>query len=265
MILLGVFPCFGQEPVTVVSSNQLLRTFLTDGQYASEISSFDSFLKKLERKKASIKKEKDFVRYVFSKTHQEYLKKFSQSASFKNLFRDGSYNCLTGTILYSIILNHFEIEYEVIETNYHIFLTVETGQGKVLLEATDALNGFVDTPQSIEEHISQYRQNTLYASNSKLTYYQFNFELFNPVSLEGLQGLLYYNMAVDSYNRQNLQKAIQFLVKAHKLYSSSRIDEFSQILLLSLQQSNLDAETKTEYIKTVLSIRQEMSPVIASR
>ena len=184
--------------------------------------------------------------------------------SFDALFNDGSYNCLTGTILYAIILNHFHIPYQVIETNYHIFLTVETKQGKILLEATDPLNGFVETKSSMEKRIATYKQNTvLSASNSRLSYYQFNFDLFNSVSMEELRGLLYYNMAVDSYNHQRLEESIQFLVKANALYSSPRIHEFSQVLLLWVQQSDWKDEIKEKSLKAIFSIQQKNAPAIA--
>lgn len=210
-----------------------------------------------------MRKEKDFVRFVFTKTHQEYLKAYKPYASFNELFSKGNYNCLTGTILYALVLNHFNISYEVIETNYHIFLTVETRQGKILLEATDPLNGFVDTPSAIEERIATYKQNTLTASNSNQSHYQYSFDLYNKVSLEELQGLLYYNKAVDSFNHQQLEKSIQFLEKAHALYSSPRIHEFSGILVLAVQQSDWNTETKEKYLR-IISLISEKSSLIAS-
>jgi hypothetical protein len=171
---------------------------------------------------------------------------------------------LTGTILYSLILNHFGIPFEVIETNYHIFITVETKQGKILLEATDPLQGFVDTPNGIEKRIAIYKQNTLTVSTSKLSYYKFNFDLFNKVSMEELQGLLYYNKAVDSFNHQQLEKSIQFLEKSHEIYSSSRIQEFSMILLQAVQQSDWKEEIKGKYLQVIYSISQKNSLTIAS-
>lgn len=250
----------GSEPIAASYLNSFLSA---DGQNISVPSTFDSFLSKLEKRRSSLS-EKEFVRYVFSKTHQKYLKKFEPSAPFNNLFINGSYNCLSGTILYAVILQHFDISYQVIETNYHIFLTVNTREGEVLLEATDPLGGYVDTEIEIAQQILAYKQHTLTASRSRLAYYQFSFDLYNTVSLEELRGLLYYNKAVDSFNHQKLEESIQYLVKANQLYSSSRTVEFSQILLLSLQQSKLDDRLKQQYTKSILSVRLESSAVVAS-
>jgi tetratricopeptide (TPR) repeat protein len=262
LVLLISLPSFGRETGPVVPTSSYLSSFLAiDEANFSTGSSFDSFLKKLEKKRSSIKKEKDFVRVIFTKVHQEYLKEFKQYASFNDLFGKGDYNCLTGTILYALVLNHFEISYEVIETNYHIFLTVETKQGKILLEATDPLAGFVDNASSIEERIATYKQNRLTSANSSQPHYQFSFDLYKNVSLEELQGLLYYNKAVESFNQQQLEKSIQYLEKAHELYSSSRIREFSMILVLAVQQRDWKPEIKEKYLRAIHAISERNSLV----
>jgi len=225
--------------------------------------SFESFLNKLEKKQTSFH-EKEFLRYVFTKTHQTYLKKYVAYASFNNLFTDGSYHCLTGTILYSLILNHFGIKHEVIETNYHIFLMAETDQGKILMEATDPQFGFVDSPEGIEYRINEYKQQTLEASTANLSYYRFSSNLYESVSLDEMEGLLYFNKAVDLFNQSKLDACITSLVRANESYTSSRIDEFSQILILALQQSTLEATQKKEYMKLLVSIRQRAFPLVAT-
>ena len=264
MVLVISTPSFGFESGPIVPTSSYLNSFLSiDDQNLTTGSSFDLFLKKLEKKQQTIRKEKDFVRFIFTKTHQEYLKDYKPYASFNELFESGGYNCLTGTILYALVLNHFGISYEVIETNYHIFLTVDTSQGKVLLEATDPLEGFVDNDSDIEKRIATYRKNSLTATKSDKTPYRFSFDLYNKVSLEELQGLLYYNKAVDSFNHQKLEKSIQYLEKAHELYSSSRIEEFSMILLHAVQQGEWSSEMKTKYVRTLQSI-SEKNLLIAS-
>src|SRR5689334_20370888 len=114
VVVLISLPSFGFEGGPIVPTSSYLNSFLSvDDEQLPTGSSFDLFLKKLEKKQHSVKKEKDFVRFIFTKTHQEYLKAFKPYASFNELFSDGDYNCLTGTILYALVLNHFGIQYEV--------------------------------------------------------------------------------------------------------------------------------------------------------
>ena len=244
-----------------LSIETILKAFLSTGQYnAHSVKSFESFLQKLDKK--NIKNERALLRTIFEKTHQRFLKNYEAYASLDETFDKGSYNCLTGTILLSLILHHYNIDHQVIETNYHIFILAETTEGQILLEATDPLDGFVTSAKEIEARITLYKQNQIQGAQGDKSYYRFSFELYNEVSLDELRGLTYYNNAVNSFNQKNLEVAVQNLLKANELYFSYRIDAFSQILLLSLQQSDLDVKTKENCMNTILSLRQKSLPVI---
>lgn len=245
------------------SVESTLKAFLSTDHYsAPSIKSFESFLRKLDKKNATGKSDHAFIRHVFEKTHQRFLKKYEAYATLDQTFDNGSYNCLSGTILFSLILHHYNINHQVIETNYHIFILAETTEGEVLLEATDPLNGFVTSANDIKARIAVYKQNQIQAQQQNKSYYKFRFELYNEVSLDELRGLTYYNNAVDSFNHKDLEVAVQNLVKANELYFSYRIEELSQILLLSLQQSDLNLKTKENCMNTILSLRQKSLPVI---
>jgi hypothetical protein len=253
----------GADKAFSVESN--LKAFLSVGHYKAEsVKSFESFLRKLDKKNTSVKSQRAFIRHIFEKTHHRFLKNYKAYASLDETFDDGSYNCLTGTILFSLLLHHYNIGHQVIETNYHIFILAETADGQILLEATDPLNGFVTSAEEIEARITIYKQNQIQEQQRNKSYYKFRFELYNEVSLDELRGLTYYNNAVNSFNQKNLETAVQNLVKANELYFSYRIEEFSQILLLSLQQSDLDLKTKENCMNTILSLRQKSLPALAS-
>lgn len=260
LALFFTFSASGQAPESLLYFSKYNEV----GQNSSISSTeFQTFVKQLERKRAGLS-EKEFLRLIFTKTHKTYLKKFVEFAPFNAIFEDGSYQCLTATALYSLILNHFDINHEVIETNYHIFLVAQTKQGNVLLESTDLFNGFIDDESLINQKIELYKRNTLTASNSTAVYYKYSFELFNKVDLDELLGLLHYNQAVAAFNQNNIKEAVTQLTLSNEFYASTRIDEFAQLLLLSLQQSKLDNETKRTYLKELFIIRQKMLPSVAS-
>jgi hypothetical protein len=260
LALFFTFSASGQTPESLL----YFAKYSEVGQNASvSATEFEAFVKQLEKKRASLN-EKEFLRLIFTRTHKTYFKKFVEFAPFNAIFEDGSYQCLTATALYALILNHFHISHDVIETNYHIFLVARTKQGDVLLESTDFLNGFVEDESSINQKIERYKRNTLTATNSTSVYYKYSFELFNHVDLDGLLGLLHYNQAVASFNQSKMESAVNHLTRANEFYSSPRIDEFAQLLLLSLQQSKLDHETKRAYLKEVFTVRQKMLPSMAS-
>lgn len=222
-----------------------------------------AFAVKLEHKRPSFKKEKDFLRYLFTKTHQQFLKSYSQYASFGQL-AEREYNCLSGTALYALLLDHFNVPYKIIETNYHIFLLASTADGDVLFEATDPLHGFVDDAVALNNRLRLYKENKLQPVVSSKTFYQYKVNLYNEVNLDEMLGLLYYNLAIVDFNSRQLPMAIQHLGKALDLYSSPRIEELSHILMLSVQESNLDTTVKEKCLRSIYSLRKKQLSMTAS-
>lgn len=224
-----------------------------------------SFLHRLSDKKLKFKNDQDFLAYIFRKTHQRYLKEYKDYATFNELLRNGNYNCLTATALYALILEHQGFKYKIIETNYHMFLLVETVSGTVLIESTDPLQGFVTKEREIERKISEYRQNSPVEVNNKKSYYAYQVSVYNPVSLQGVQGLLYYNLAVDFYNKQDLISSVNHLEKAFLLYESQRLEEFSKVITLTLLESKIPLEIKEELLHRIKTIKNRpLRMVVAS-
>lgn len=223
-----------------------------------------TFAEKLERKRPLFKQDKDFLEYLFNKTHQHFLKHYTDHASFGTMLDHGTYNCLTGTALYAILLDHFGIDFQIIETNYHIFLLAHMGHGSILFETTDPTAGFVSDSREIEKRITLYKQNSIQPVKSTKTYYRYNFDLYNEVNLDQMQGLLHYNLSVVAYNQQKLPVSIDQLGKAITLYQSPRIEEFSRLILLAVMESNLESALKEECIKGLQSMRNRHLAVTAS-
>lgn len=229
----------------------------------SKVSDISNFAEKLENSKGE-KDQKQFLKLVFNKTHHRFLKNYQAYATFSDLLKAGNYNCLTGTALYALLLDHLGYDYKVIETNYHIFLIVKTSEGKVIFEATDPVKGFITDADEVEKRLSKYQQNQVPRRESEKIYYQYSVKLFNEVSLDEMLGLLHYNHAIEAFNAQQLSSAIVHLDKAIHLYQSPRIDEFAKIILLYVKESKLEASVKENCLQKIQTIRNQRMHVIAS-
>lgn len=196
-----------------------------------------------------------FVDYLFDKTRHRFLRNYAEYATFSETLTRGTYNCLTGTALYAALLEHFNIPYQVIETNYHIFLVAQTENGRVLLEATDRENGIVLGESNIDARIKAYRQQLPSKSDRSKTYYQYNVDVYKEVSLQELTGLLYYNRAIVAYNQHDLPGAIEKLAKAVERYQSPRTTEFAAILQITVNESGLKANLKQQYLQEIQRLR----------
>jgi hypothetical protein len=152
----------------------------------------------------------------------------------------------------------------VIETNYHIFIIAHTAQGDVLLETTDAINGFVTGEDRIGKRISFYKQNKVQAAGDDQTLYRYSYDLYNAVNQDELVGLLFYNLSVDSFNQKDIKQSVAYLAQAGARYLSPRLEEFSFILLVTIRESALSDMEKTKLTRVLQTIRHKASPALAN-
>ena len=77
------------------------------------LTDFQVFLEKLRSKRNQMKSDPRFFNYLFYKTHRKFLKQYQIHSSVEDLLRHGTYDCVSGTALYALILHHLGIEYEI--------------------------------------------------------------------------------------------------------------------------------------------------------
>jgi hypothetical protein len=204
-----------------------------------------NFTKSLSKKNTS---EIKLAKSLFNKAHRNFLKSYHAYATINDVFEKGNYDCLSGTYFLSKALTDLGIKHRIIETNYHIFLIAETDQGDVLMESTDRYQGFVIDRKKIEERIVNYRTDKtggqLYLSHIKI---------YHEILPVQLSGLLYFNLAVESFHKNDFVASCEYLQNAWKIYDNLRIDEFTPILARSILKSQLSEKQKdslTELLKS---------------
>lgn len=197
--------------------------------YRSELQDFSG---KLQKWQAKSRDEKAFLNRFFHAVHRRYLKKYAPFQGFAVLMQNGAYNCLSATALYALLLDELQISYQIYETDYHIFLMVETAKGEqILFETTDPLDGFVDRQEEIEQRIAAIRRDERSGNAVPArAYADFDLQVFRPVSLQQLAGLQYYNQAAYLYNTRRIEQATLALSKGRLLYQAERFDKLAGLL-----------------------------------
>lgn len=251
--LLAIRSANASEPVDRLES--YITAFSSVDGFPSEGDELVQLAAKFREKQLKVANEIAFVDLLFSKTRQRFLRNYAEYASFSETLGKGTYNCLTGTAVYALLLEHFEIPYQIIETNYHIFLIACTDNGRVLLEATDGQSGFVTGEENINARVREYRQGLPSGNQNDKAYYKYDANLFKQVSLDELTGLLYYNRAIVAYNEHDLSGAVDHLVRSAGLYHSARTQEFATILQITVSESNLEYHQKEHHLKEIQQLR----------
>lgn len=223
----------------------------------------DYFIRKQKKSRLS----EYFLSDVFYKTHRKLLKRYQKFTTFGDLFKTGNYDCLSATTLYAMLYNELGIDLEVVETNHHIYLKLNTEEGIILVESTDPINGFITDKKEIEQRLNEVvftDQNQGMYSTKKDDYYKFSFFLNERINLEKLVGLQYYNRAVHKFNLGDATSAIKLLEKGTVFYNNDRFKEFGILIANKLYtDQNLNSQTKSDYLKRIMNFTK-VQFVIAS-
>jgi hypothetical protein len=223
------------------------------------------FISDLQLRKGKMKSDEAFLRYTFRQAHRTLLKNYKAYSQFPEIFDSGTYDCLSATTLFSLVLDEFGFDYKIIETNYHIFIVVDADQKQILLESTDKINGIISDDRILQERLNSYRTNSLLsASTEEKYYYQYDLDLYQQVLPLQLIGLLYFNQAVTDFNDNDLVACAQELKKAIRIYNTPRIAEFALILVNKIADSELEEEEKKKLISPFASLIKAKAAVVAS-
>lgn len=232
--------CFNSS-LLAQNFNPKNKELLDDIAFISSVESFENhkqwnkLVKKLERK--SDTNAEYFIEYLFYKTHQKLLKEYNKGTTFTNLLESGSYDCVSGSITYSILLKYFDIEHSIIETDYHVFIVAEVNDKEVIFETTDPRNGLVTNSKEVKEfkadflpklNSDQLNQNE---SIGSLMYGQPNSKtIYKEISLRELSALQYFNQGLIAMQNKDYKLASRRLQQALNLYNSERIHMLFEIV-----------------------------------
>lgn len=183
-----------------------------------------------------------FLDYLFYKTHQSLLKKYSKHTDFESMIKSGNYDCVSGSIAYSLLLSHYNIEHSIIETDYHVFIVARVNGKDYIFESTDPISGFIKDEDAVIHHIAKFKpvptqlniQNTIEIGAEN---YQNSAEntIYKEISIEQLIGLQYYNQGIYAINNRDFNLAKMKVSQALSLYPSERIKSVLD-LIVNLEQ-----------------------------
>ena len=204
---------------------------------------WDNLVQDLDIKALKKKNEYKFLRQIFEKTHQRILRKYEQHSTFNSMLQEGKFDCVSGSAALGLLLDRYGFAFEIVETDYHVFIIAQADGRKVILESTLPIGGFIANTSEVEKYLDSYKPAEfaqLKSLNQRLAGTDLDYSdnsIFRKVNLKQLAGLQYYNDAIVHFNTQAFDLAIYQLSKAYTLYQSDRI--------LRLRELSIDMAYKT--------------------
>ncbi|MEY3647540.1 MAG: hypothetical protein RLZ13_422 [Bacteroidota bacterium] len=204
--------------------------FLEESERTVSPTNWEALQLELDQKAAKKLDSIALLRVIFQKTHQRLLKNYRQHSTFSNMLDQGAYDCVSGSAALGLLLDRYGYSFDVVETDYHVFIQVYLGGKTLILESTLPVGGMITAPSAVSNYLAAYlSEGTAVARNISegLAGTKVNTAdntIFRKVNLSELAGLQHYNEAIVHFNKQNYKQAIDLLTKAYARYPSERIE-----------------------------------------
>lgn len=198
---------------------------------------WEEFLTKLDQKFEKKGKSLGFLRHAFQNSHKKLFKKYEQHATFNQMLHEGKFDCVSGTAVLALLMDRYGFDFEIIETDYHVFSIVKLDEKPIILESTLKVGGMITQPSQVNNYLNAYKPEetaTYLSLNQRIGSPNIDYSdktIFRSINLQELAGLQYYNDAIYHFNRQAYRISEQQLQKAYQLYPSERIDGLRELTI----------------------------------
>ena len=204
--------------------------FLDESEVIAPVANWEALQLELDEKAAKKMDSLALLRVIFQKTHQRLFKNYLQHSTFSNMLDKGAYDCVSGSAALGLLLDRYGYSFDVVETDYHVFIQVYLTGKTIILESTLPVGGMITSTSAVNNYLAAYlnegapvaRDISEGLAGTKVN--SLDNTIFRKVNLSELVGLQHYNEAIVHFNSQNYKLAIDLLTKAYARYPSERIE-----------------------------------------
>ena len=189
----------------------------------------DGHIKQLKANDLDKKPLKKQIKTIYKSTHATFLTKYEEKANFSDIFKSGTYNCVTASALYAIILDEFGINYSVRETPDHVYLIADTSGLQTLIESTLPGRGVLVFNEKFKKDYVAYLHNNKLISDQEFhnsttdNLFKKYYSKDKRINLQKLGAIQYYNKGVFLLENKRFIEASTYLRKALVIYPSNKI------------------------------------------
>lgn len=195
---------------------------------------FNKLRQKIDKDFQKFERSEKFLRRLFYRSQLHLLYDYNQYASVNELIETGKYDCVSGSLLMASFLDYYGVDYEIIETSYHVFIKVNLDNRLIILESTDA-NGYLTHEDEVAAYLENVekdsKQSNLYLDPKDLPIKSLiQPSIYRTINIRQLKGLEYFNSAIFFNNQAAYTLAYEKAKAAEILYPSDRITVLRRLL-----------------------------------
>lgn len=199
----------------------------------------------LEAENLKKKKPLKAAKLLYATVHERLLTKYDEDAQFVDIFTSGSYNCVTASALYALVLEELGLPYELHELPTHVYLVYDPAGEYLIVESTAPSTGIFELDKEdiakellAEKLISQAEYDRKTADQLYADFIESEDKI---IDLRGILSDLYFNAGVLAMYEEHYPEAEALAEKAVYLASNEmKIELWSNSLLLQLDNMRFE-------------------------
>ncbi|WP_417599989.1 hypothetical protein [Owenweeksia hongkongensis] len=165
------------------------------------------------------------IKKIFNLIQEELLMKYQLENQFLEVFKSGKFNCVSSTAVYALLLDNFNIPYQIIEVPEHVYLIAQPDGQSIVMEGTDAQDGYL----KLTENVVNRQLGTLVSMKVISEEEMDSPDLGNvidelypseSIGLEKLVAIQYYNQSIYDYENEQYLVAYENALKANHLFKN---------------------------------------------
>ncbi len=208
---------------------------------------YDNIYDKLNKKKVYSKKIDKKIKLTYSIVHSYILKKYNDLKYFQDIFIDGTYNCVTASMLYALVLDKLNIPYKVQASSNHVYLVANPGEKSIVIETTNPMFQItLFDGEFKKQYVDYLRESKLisdedYKTKSVEEIFEQKFNEVRDADFINLPGFQYYNKAIEKAKLNEIDQAYELIQKAYFFFPDNQVKILlNNILIAKLQTSKYD-------------------------
>ena len=226
---------------------------------------FNNLNTKIAKLGISNLKPKKKVKQIYKLVHKNMFDKYQDDALFSAIFMNKEYQCVTASMMYSLVFDRFKVPYSINFIPKHIYLTAYPESEKIHVETTNPNKAiYLYNNKYKKKYVDFLREGKIISSseyenkdvNTLFKEYYLKSESINKKELAGTQ---YVNLGIFYLQKSDYLNAYNALLKSYYLFPS---DQNKYFLMASLgfliDVSGADNDAYAQYINKFLLLSSDI-------
>ncbi|MFW5821030.1 MAG: tetratricopeptide repeat protein [Bacteroidota bacterium] len=235
--------CNGQEDILMLMT--AIDPDVNTNIYEGFKNDLDRELNKINSRKFQRVREEKKVNIIYQYVNSQVLTQYRDKILFPHIFVNGTFNCLTASAYYGLLMDSLDIDYDIRETYDHVHPVAFPNSLQIKIETTDPVAGVEYYDEKLKRKFVDYLFEKKMINRDE--YYSSSIgDIFNryflpesSIGLSELVGLHYMNDALYKFDADNYSSAFEQIKKAYFLYPARRMRMLFQFILTGAM-SNAD-------------------------